>query len=142
MTRQPVPWWWIPASEHPGESEQKRGWEIMSAIDAHVIKERAKNNGIYRLKDSQTGKEVALEFIGIHQPVRRLEKGGRYFACTDFRKQGTEDQYYDIDFWLNEENGEISVGEVRIHKVPKKVDGNWIQVPRYDFEGMDYEVVP
>ncbi|MGE0025132.1 MAG: hypothetical protein AB7S70_16050, partial [Hyphomicrobium sp.] len=32
MTRQPKPWWWIPASEHPGESEQKRGWEIMSAI--------------------------------------------------------------------------------------------------------------
>lgn len=142
VTRQPVPWWWIPASEHPGESEQKRGWEIMSAVDRHIIDERAKNDGVYKLKDAKTGKEIALEFIGIHQPVRRLDSDGRYFACTDFRKQGTENQYYDIDFWLNEESGELEVGEVRIHKVPRKFEGNWMQVPRYDFDGMDFEVVP
>jgi hypothetical protein len=26
MARQPVPWWWIPASEHPGHLATKRGW--------------------------------------------------------------------------------------------------------------------
>src|SRR6202140_1701615 len=26
--RQPIPWWWIPESEHPGKPAQPRGWEV------------------------------------------------------------------------------------------------------------------
>ncbi|HEV7489868.1 MAG TPA: hypothetical protein VGO25_03620, partial [Rhodanobacteraceae bacterium] len=33
VARQPVPWWWIPASEHPGKMAEKRGWEVMSAVE-------------------------------------------------------------------------------------------------------------
>ena len=91
MTRRPKPWWWIPASEHPGESEVKRGWEIMSSLHDHISDERAKNGGVYKLKDDKTGDEIAMDFIGIHQPVRRLKEDGRFFACTDFRKVGSKD---------------------------------------------------
>ncbi len=100
ITRQPKPWWWIPASEHPGKSETKRGWEVMSAVDAYVIAERAKAQGLFKLKDDKTGEVLTLEFIGIHQPVRRLKEDGRFFACTDFRKAGSKDEFYDVDFWL------------------------------------------
>ncbi len=55
MTRQPKPWWWIPASEHPGESEVKRSWQIMSAMHEHIAAERAKGEGSYKLKDDKTG---------------------------------------------------------------------------------------
>jgi hypothetical protein len=142
ITRQPKPWWWIPASEHPGESEVKRSWEIMSAIHEHIAGERSKGGGVYKLKDDKTGDELSLEFVGIHQPVRRLKEDGRFFACTDFRKAGSKDEYYDIDFWLDETSGKISVGGVRVHKVPVLEDGNFIQMPRYSFDPATFDVVP
>jgi YHS domain-containing protein len=142
ITRQPKPWWWIPASEHPGKSETKRGWEVMSALDEYVLAERAKSGGIFKLRDDKTGEELALDFIGIHQPVRRLKDDGRFFACTDFRKQGSKDEYYDIDFWLDSKTGRIAVGEVRVHKVPVLEDGNYVQKPRYNFDSKTFDVVP
>ena len=57
MERQPVPWWWIPASEHPGQTEQKRSWEIMSAIDGYISAETSAHNGVLTLKDDKTGQE-------------------------------------------------------------------------------------
>lgn len=142
MTRQPKPWWWIPASEHPGESEVKRGWEIMSALHEHIAAERAKGGGTYKIKDDKTGESIDMEFVGIHQPVRRLKENGRFFACTDFRRVGSKDEYYDIDFWLDEASGKITVGGVRLHKVPVLEDGNFIQMPRYGFDPKTFDVVP
>jgi YHS domain-containing protein len=143
MARQPIPWWWIPASEHPGQTEQARGWEVMSAVEEDIVKERAKDNGSFKLRDAKTGENLQLEFVGTHQPVRRLQQDGRFFACTDFRKAGTKDQFYDIDFWVNEKNGKMTVDEVRVHKVPEKqADGSYIQVPRYNFDDLKFDVVP
>jgi len=142
VKRQPKPWWWIPASEHPGESEQKRSWEVMSAIEEHIVSSKAANTGLYKLIDDKTGKEVELEFIGVHQPVRKLKDSGQYFACTDFRKKGSKDEIYDVDFWLDESTGKIKVGTVRVHKVPEMHDGDIIQVPRYNHDPSKTEFVP
>lgn len=142
MTRQPKPWWWIPASEHPGESEVKRGWEVMSAIESHVLTERNASEGSFKLKDDKTGEEITLEFVGLHQPVRRLKENGRFFACSDFRKKGTTDQFYDVDFWLDEKDGTLKVTEARLHKVPVLEDGSYTQVPRYSFDPQTFDVVP
>jgi YHS domain-containing protein len=143
QTRQPVPWWWIPASEHPGSTEQARGWEVMSAVEDDIVAKRAKDNGVFEIKDPKTGEELKLDFVGTHQPVRRLQQDGRFFACTDFRKEGTKDQFYDIDFWVNEKDGKMTVNEVRLHKVPEKqADGNYIQVPRYNFDDFKFDIVP
>lgn len=142
VKRQPKPWWWIPASEHPGESEQKRSWEVMSAIEEHIVSSKLADSGLYKLKDDKTGEEISLEFIGVHQPVRKLKDSGQYFACTDFRKQGSKDEIYDIDFWLDESTGKIKVGSVRVHKVPEMRDGDIIQVPRYNHDPSKAELVP
>ena len=91
--------------------------------------------------DDKTGAELALEFVEIHQPVRKLQQDGRYFACTDFRRQGSQDEYYDIDFWLDDKSGTVTVGEVRVHKVPQQEGGVWVQIPRYNFDGLNYEEV-
>lgn len=141
MTRFPKPWWWIPASEHPGEGETKRGWEIMSAIHDHIVTSKTKD-GTFKLTDDKTGEDVELEFIGIHQPVRRLKKDGKFFACSDFRKKGSKNEIYDIDFWLDEKSGKIKVGEVRVHKVPQLRDGHFVQIPRYSFESKNFDLVP
>jgi hypothetical protein len=143
QTRQPIPWWWIPASEHPGKTEQTRGWEVMSAVEEDIVKRRSDHHGTVELTDAKTGEKVDLDFIGTHQPVRRLQQDGRYFMCTDFRKAGTTDQYYDIDFWVNEHGGKMTVDDVKVHKVPEKQqDGSFIQVPRYNFDDLKFDVVP
>src|SRR6516164_2166979 len=83
---------------------------------------------------------MPLDFVEIHQPVRHLKKEGEYFVCTDFRKPGSKDEYYDIDFWVNQKSGKLEVDNVKIHKVPVQEDGVWTQVPRYTFEGGDFDV--
>lgn len=140
VQRQPKPWWWIPASEHPGQTEQKRSWEIMSAIDGYI--QTTAQNGILTLKDDKTGQEIPLKFVDVHQPVRRLKVNGQYFACTDFRKAGTTDQFYDIDFWLDTKTGKMSVTNVKVHKVPFLINGSYVQIPRYNFDSKTFDIVP
>jgi len=131
VTRNPVPWWWIPATEHPGETEEKKSWQVESAVNEYVAG-RIKD-GVFALKDDKTGEQRALDFVEIHRPLRKIEGKG-YFACSDFREHGSTDKFYDIDFWLVEKDGKLEVTEARIHKEPKNEDGVWVQVPRYNFE--------
>jgi YHS domain-containing protein len=143
MARQPIPWWWIPASEHPGHVANKRGWEVMSAVEQSALTQSAKNGGVFKLKDDKTGKVLDLEFIDTHQPIRQLDDNGHFFACTDFRVLGTKDQIYDIDFWVSDKDGTMSVDQIKVHKVPELKDGQWVQVPRYDWKDLgDSHVVP
>jgi len=138
ITRLPVAWWWLPVQEHPGSIAGARAWQVMSAIHEYILDNKDKN-GALEIKDDKTGETIPLDFVEIHQPVRRLKKNGEFFVCTDFRKPGSKDEYYDIDFWVNEKTGKLEVDNVKIHKVPVKEDGVWTQVPRYTFEGMDFE---
>ena len=134
--RSPIPWWWIPASEHPGHMATKRGWEVMSAVEQGALSEQAKNNGVFKLKDDKTGKVLDLEFIDTHQPIRQLDDNGHYFACTDFRAIGTKDQIYDIDFWVDDKDGKMTIEQTRVHKVPELKDGQWVEVPRYEWKDL------
>jgi len=143
MARSPIPWWWIPASEHPGHMATKRGWEVMSAVEQGALAEQARNHGIFKLKDDKTGQVLDLEFVDTHQPIRQLDENGHYFACTDFRVAGTKDQLYDIDFWVNDKDGTMTIEQTRVHKVPEQKDGQWIQVPRYEWKDLgSSHVVP
>jgi YHS domain-containing protein len=143
VARDPIPWWWIPASEHPGHMAAKRGWEVMSAVEQGALAQQAKNNGIFKLKDDKTGKVLDLEFIDTHQPIRQLDADGHYFACTDFRVAGTKDQIYDIDFWVNDKDGKMTVVQTKVHKVPELKDGKWVEVPRYEWKDLgSSHVVP
>ena len=139
VTRMPVAWWWLPVQEHPGDMEVTRAWQVMSAIHTYIATHKDAN-GHVPIKDDKTGETLPLEFVEIHQPVRHLKKDGEYFACTDFRKPGSQDEYYDIDFWVNQKTGKLEVDNVKVHKVPVQEDGVWTQVPRYTFEGMDFDV--
>jgi hypothetical protein len=139
VTRNPIPWWWIPATEHPGETEEKRAWQVESVVHEYIAGHL--NDGVYASKDDKTGQERALEFVEIHKPLRKIEGKG-YFACTDFREAGSKDKFYDLDFWLVEKDGKLEVSEVRIHKEPKEQDGVFVQVPRYEFEQDKVKEVP
>ena len=139
VTRLPVAWWWLPVQEHPGDMEVRRAWHVMSAIHNYIAENKDESGNLV-VKDDKTGEAVPLEFVEMHQPVRRLKQDGKYFACTDFRKPGSKDEYYDIDFWLDDKDGKLKVANIKMHKVPVEEDGIWTQEPRYTFEGMDFEV--
>ena len=139
ITRLPVAWWWLPIQEHPGDMEVTRAWQVMGAIHTYIATHKDEN-GDLPIKDDKTGETLPLEFVEIHQPVRHLKKEGEYFVCTDFRKPGSQDEYYDIDFWVNQKTGKLEVDNVKVHKVPVQEDGIWTQVPRYTFDGMDFDV--
>ncbi len=108
VSRLPVAWWWLPVSEHPGDAEIVRGWQVMSAIHNYIATHKDANGNLC-VKDDKTGETVPLEFVEMHQPMRHLKKDGQYFVCTDFRKPGSKDEYYDIDFWLDEKTGKLEV---------------------------------
>jgi YHS domain-containing protein len=119
--------------------EVTRAWQVMSAIHSYITTHKDAD-GHLDIKDDKTGDTLPLDFVEIHQPVRHLKKEGEYFVCTDFRKPGSKDEYYDIDFWVNQKSGKLEVDNVKVHKVPVQEDGVWTQVPRYTFEGMDFDV--
>ena len=139
VTRMPVAWWWLPVQEHPGDTEVTRAWQVMSAIHNYIAKNKDKDGNL-PVKDDKSGETVPLQFVEIHQPVRRLKSDGQYFVCTDFRKPGSQDEYYDIDFWVDQKSGKLEVKDVKMHKVPVQEDGVWIQVPRYTFDNKTFEV--
>lgn len=138
VTRLPVAWWWLPVQEHPGDMEVTRAWQVMSAIHNYIATHKDADGNL-AVKDKD-GNPVPLQFIEIHQPVRHLKKEGEYFVCTDFRKPGSKDEYYDIDFWVNQKTGKLEVDDVKMHKIPVEEDGIWTQQPLYTFEGMDFDV--
>jgi hypothetical protein len=137
ITRLPVAWWWLPIQEHPGDMEVTRAWQVMGAIHTYIATHKDAN-GDLGVKDPE-GKTVPLEFVEIHQPVRHLKKEGEYFVCTDFRKPGSKDEYYDIDFWVNQKTGKLEVDNVKMHKVPVQEDGIWTQKPLYTFDGLNFD---
>ena len=139
ITRLPVAWWWLPVQEHPGDMEVTRAWQVMGAIHSYIASHKDAS-GALPVKDDKSGDTVPLEFVEIHQPVRHLKKDGQFFVCTDFRKPGSQDEYYDIDFWVDQKSGKLEVKDVKMHKVPVQEDGIWTQVPRYTFDGMDFDV--
>ena len=138
ITRLPVAWWWLPVQAHPGSIEGARAWQVMSSIHDYILENKDEDGNI-TVTDDKTGEELKLQFVEIHRPVRHLKDDGDYFACTDFRKPGSKDEYYDLDFWVDEKTGKLKVNNVKVHKVPVQEDGIWTQVDRYTFEGMDFE---
>ena len=131
--RSPVPWWWIPASEHPGHMANKRGWEVMSAVERDALAEQAKNHGVFHLKDDKTGKVLDLQFIDTHQPVRQLDDNGHYFACTVFRAVCTKDQIYYVDFWFSDKDGVLNatlIPGATYLAIGRRPDGRLINLTR------------
>lgn len=106
--------------------------DIKAATQAW-ISSRTDDDGVFRIRDEQTGKVVELVFDKIHDPVRQIDDT-TYFACTDFHVVGNEKKLYDLDFWMNPQSGELQVVDEKIHKEPRRsLLYGWYKQPRYTF---------
>lgn len=140
-TVSPLPWWWAVAQEHPGETAEFKAWEIKAAMHAHIAEKVKEGSGVFKLKDDKTGVELALEFVKIHDPVRKVEGEG-YFACSDFRVVGEPEKLYDLDFWLKQEGDKLVVTKTRVHKEPVKEGTQWVKKARYGFDEAKIVEIP
>ena len=102
VTRLPVAWWWLPVQEHPGDMEVTRAWHVMSAIHNYIATNKDENGNVLGQGRQDRRDRRRSNSSRCTSRCRKLKKDGQYFACTDFRKPGSKDEYYDIDFWVDE----------------------------------------
>jgi hypothetical protein len=106
--------------------------DIKATMSAYIT-EQLDTDGVFRIHDEKTGEDLALKFLQVHDPVRRIE-GDIYFACTDFHVVGIPEKIYDLDFWMSGETGALVVYESKVHKEPRSsVIYGWFKQPRYTF---------
>lgn len=106
--------------------------DIKAAMQEHIAA-RVDAEGIFHLRDDRTGEMLALRFVKIHDPVRRIDEN-TYFACTDFHVVGAPDKLYDLDFWLRPQAERLQVYDEKVHKEPRhSLLYGWYKHPRYTF---------
>ena len=124
------------AKEHAGKEhggQPAQGYsaaQIKDAMRSHISGREM--HGVFTIHDKQTNRDLELKFVKIHDPVRKIEGQG-YFACTDFEVVGEPGKLYDLDFWLNPEQGQLRVTDEKIHKHPAKTASGWQKKARYTF---------
>ena len=112
--------------------------DIKAAMNEH-LREVILPSGIFAIHDDVKAEDLALRFVQIHDPVRQIGDDV-YFACTDFHVDGIEDKLYDIDFWLREVDGKLTVYQTKIHKEPRhSLIYGWFKHPRYTFVNDEIE---
>lgn len=113
ITRLPLAWWWLPTMQRSSRSDVAVNWQVMSSIYTFVLNQQ--KDGVYWVRDEKTGTDLSLELVEVLQPVLRLKSDGRYFVCTAFRETG-KGAIYDVDFWVDQKSGSVSVGAVEPRK--------------------------
>jgi hypothetical protein len=106
--------------------------DIKKAMTDYIA-EQVDENGVFHLRDDKTGEILALKFVEIHDPVRKINNS-TYFACTDFHVVGEPKKLYDLDFWMNPVTGVLKIYDTKVHKEPRKsLLYGWYKQPRYTF---------
>ncbi len=122
-------------SVHPGSDAAPRKYYVEDIKNSMLkyIANQANEDGIFHLRDDKTGEILALRFVKIHDPVRKINNS-TYFACTDFHVVGEPKKLYDLDFWMNPVSGELKIYDSKVHKEPRKsLLYGWYKQPRYTF---------
>jgi len=68
-------------------------------------------------------KDLALDFVKLHDDRFSSLGGDKYFACVDMK--GADGKIYDIDFLMAVQPGKLTVTETSVHKINGKALYNW-----------------
>ncbi len=121
------------ATEADAEEQKKYYVEDIKSTMQQHIEANVNEQGVFHMHDDKTGETLALKFVQIHDPVRQIGSD-IYFACTDFHVVGKPDKLYDLDFWMNDKTGELSIYQSKVHKEPRwSLLYGWYKQPRYTF---------
>jgi len=106
----------VSTNEHGGTAaavSEPTNEDIRNAMTAYVTAQSAAN-GTFNVKDPDTGETASLTLVNVHERVGKT--GDYYYSCADFTNADTG-ELYDLDLDVADNDGTLSVVEVRIHKV-------------------------
>lgn len=109
--------------EHGGTEQKEHGGTSAPSADAiraamkDYVAEESKATGTFDIVDPETGKTRKLELIRVHERVGKT--GDYYYSCADF-KDTESGQLLDLDLDVEDKGGNLSVVDVRIHKLEGK----------------------
>ncbi len=98
---------------------------LRQTIRDHIAHQE-KLQGAFAIVDERTGGLRQLELVRVHQRVGKT--GDYYYSCTDMTDVRSGD-LLDLDFDVEDKNGELNVVAIRIHKDNSK--------PRYTYDDND-----
>jgi len=87
--------------------------DIRNTMTAYVTAQ-SQANGTFNIKDPDTGETLNLSLVNVHERIGKT--GDYYYSCADFKDANTG-ELYDLDLDVVDNDGVLSVVEVRIHKV-------------------------
>ena len=138
ITRAPLAWWWLPTMERASAVAGMPAWQVMGAIHLHIAEEE--NNGTIALSDAG-GAPLSAALVDILQPVGRSKADGRYFACAEFCKLGTEPAFYSTAYWLDQKTKLVTAGSVTA-SINVRTDGSKAATePHCDIGRIAFDIV-
>ncbi|MFQ5607954.1 MAG: hypothetical protein ACE5GA_08405 [Candidatus Zixiibacteriota bacterium] len=114
--------------EHPEETKAafKVDVDAMAAAITDFVDHDSKlKGGYFMVFDKKSKKPLTLKLSKVHK--ERLSQCGEnlYFACSDFTE--TDGKVFDLDFFMQETDGELVVTEVLIHKQDGSPRYTWFE---------------
>jgi len=109
---------WIFAVNNCGAaSEEPASTKTIAAIKGYLVMQTDQNGNI-NVEDPTTRANRTLEFISVHDTVRK--NGDTYSICVGFVDRNTDEKVnVDYDF-QQEEDGSIKVTQSSVHKINDK----------------------
>ncbi len=97
--------------------------DIKAGIEKHIAEETAKGDGYFIVPFE--GVELKLQLVRVHVEYLASLAPRRHFACVDMAS--ADGQFYDIDFFLHGDPGNMTVTETTVHKLNGKPYYVWKQ---------------
>jgi hypothetical protein len=132
------------AQDHPRAPQQSQGQQLpqsakgapqsamteatMSSVSAGLkefISGYAAKSADKKFHMPYNRKDLALDFVKLHDDRFSSLGGNKYFACVDMK--GTDGKMYDIDFFMAVQGSKLNITETAVHKINGKSLYNWKQ---------------
>ncbi len=112
-----------PTREHPGKGVSLDN--IAKAIEDFVKTDSQLKGGHFSIYDPVSNKPLAVDLEKVHRDRLSKITENEYFVCADFKS--TEGKMYDLDFFVKEDQGNLKVTEISIHKEEGRPRYNWVE---------------
>ena len=97
--------------------------DIKAGIEKHIAEQVARGEGSFTLVFE--GRELRLNLVRVHMEYLASLAPNRHFACVDMASD--DGQFYDIDFFLAGDPGNMTVTETTVHKFNGQPNYAWEQ---------------
>ena len=120
--------------------------DIQAGIEKHIAAQVVSGGGVFKLPFGD--QELQLRLVRVHVEYLATLGPRRHFACVDLA--GADGEFYDVDFFLAGDPGDMTVTETTVHKIngkplylwQQKPDKSWGRVPVDDASKELLGVIP